>query len=463
MTEQHHKSVKVMRGLGFYLRALVLVVVVLFQFNAPPAHAFIVSDPGNTAQGALNVANTIITNANLILQQIQHALKSVIEMARERIKIEYQKSFNKATNAEIHRTALNNALLKINDEASISPATQACAIARSGAARDSAKDATSQFANFQGGLNARRGVAAGGAGNRTPGGDSADVDLACRAGLIGKDRYRGVRDRMSNCKELRGEDKDAYEDGDMRISSVLNPVHTSTSKTDPGALQYTLPDKADLRDGRIDFSRSSNLTGDELAFVTAYKFCENLMPDLPNPTSGDHLTIDDIVNIKGDRKNTAIRSAAADRCFASLRYRTACPRSTDGVFPGCYKAQKAMCTFLKTPAPNGLGLSDRPSLNNCEEIGLSEAEYDRIMATRCHDDGYVKAIHAILNAENAQHFVLFECPMLEMTYETRMDHERAALEQSIAALVSMRGVGSSASIGSRPVGGGPSGAGSVTP
>jgi len=450
MNEQHTITETPRKKSRFRLRLLLLAIIVMLQFNAPPAHAIPVTDFGAIAQAALNVAKSVIMIANQVLQQIQHAMKSVIEHARERIKIEYAKAFEKAHNAEVHETPKNNTILGINKDAMMSDKTHTCANARAGAAQDAARAAQNQLANFMSGLINAKGLGSGAPDNRSAAAFSAEVAIGCASGIYGADRYGGVLIKMGKCKNLSGEDKIAYEDADMKIDSVLNPVHTSASKADPGALQYNLPAKADMKDGRIDFSKTANLTGDELAFVAAYMFCENLIPDLPTPTRGDHLTLDDIINIRKDRKITAKRSGPASRCFSEIFYRTAVPSSVGSAFADLHKAQTASCKFLKA-----MGYSQHASLDNCEQNGLSSAEYDRIKATKCNNEGYLISKAATVDANTVEGYSADDCGGAQAAFEQKMEAKRTALEQSISNSVWLSGDGAPPSLLSRPVGGTP--------
>lgn len=454
------------RLVKLWLAALLLVLGL--QFYTAPAHAQLaVVDPANIAQTTIAAANAVITNVNLVLQQIQNALKSIIEAAMKRLQMEQSKRLAQAHLDQSVINERNSKLAEEQNKSAIPPSSQACGIARSGGAKDALAAAEGSAGGVHQRLAGERGIG-GGADAEGSSASARMVHILNRAGLLGDTGRYGTPgssaiSQMQDHRTLSGDDA-VYVDGDMRISSVLNPIHTPAAKVDAGAFEYTLPKTAGVsKEGYVTFSDSAtgpiNATGDELAYITAFAFCDHLVPDLPTPTHGNHLTVDDIVNIHEDRVNTATRGAAADRCFAALRYRTACPSSSDDSFKSadgtsCHKVQVAMCNFMKKPAKDGgLGLSStRPSLANCDTNGLSEAEYDRLLATRCHDESYVQSIYAALEAQSAEHFMLYECPMLEMTYEMKMDHERTALEQAINGLISMRGMGSRPDVTSRPVG-----------
>ncbi len=462
---------------GWRRWVLVIFLVTVLQLNPSHAHAQeAVIDFGAIAQAITTNSNIGITNAgialtnvNLVLQQIQNALKSVIETAMARLKNEADRRMMQANLDQQHRLSRDGRIADIQNEHTISPASRGCSTARALSARDAQLDAEHNNANIGGSIQVARGTGSG-VDSASAGAATLRLQVLAKQGVLAdKGRYGTAGSspisQMPDHKALSG-DNAIYEDGDMKISSVLTPLHTAAAKVDPGALQYSLPKTFTLKNGLADFG-DAQLQNDDLAYFVAYEFCDQLMPDLPTPTHGKHLTVDDIVNIRDDRANSAVRGAAADRCFAALRYRTACPAGSKDVFKSadgtsCNQIQVAMCTFMKTPAPNGMGMSpSHPSLANCETNGLSRAEFDRLLATGCHDETYLETLHRDLNARDAEHFILFECPLLETTYEMKMDHERAALEQVVSSLIATRGMGSSPSVSSRAVG--TTGGGTTTP
>jgi hypothetical protein len=448
---------------------VVLSLVMGLQFFTVSAKAQrIVYDPTNHIENAITAAQSTISAVNTVLLTVETAMHSVIETIMARLKNEADRRMAQANLDNQRMLAEGSQNADVNMKSMMSQASQACPLARAGAAEDHLSAAlNSNGAPVMQALLSSRGIGKG-ADSQGAAAKAAATRILCKAGLIGKDRYAGsatsnntVVDQMG-CRTLSGDDA-AYINADMYLSSVLTPTHTAAAQVDPGALQYSLPANAGVNaQGFVTFSSSNDgsisSTGDELAFIAAWEYCEHIVMSLPTPTQGSHaMGVTDQTNIYDDRMNMAIRTGPGDKCFDALRYRMACPSSSASTFKGsdgvsCYQAQVAMCKFLKSPAPNGLGMdATRPSLANCETNGLSAAEFERLASTRCHDQSHVQTLYKDLDAASAEHFVMSECHSLEKDFKKELRDERSDLEHAVGELNAMRGMGSRPDITAQPV------------
>ena len=277
---------------------------------------------------------------------------------------------------------------------------------------------------------------------------AVEVNDFCKLGFLdasGGGRYGALPYRMGCIQD------DNYTDADIQLSSLIDK------------LQYPLPVTAHATgtpDGHISFVGASAVNptgvGTEMDFVAAYKFCEHLRPAAATPTHNSGKPgIADVLSVKEDRSETAMRTAAASECFRALSYRMSCPLSSkdalkDSSGASCYDAQQALCKRLTaTHEEGGQNLSmvgdDRQyelALTHCDTEGISQAMYDAIMARRCHDAGYVKDLENVLggNAAEVEYAISFECPAQELAYKKKMDDERMRLELAIQNLLKLRTV-----------------------
>jgi len=235
----------------------VIFLVLALQLNPSSAHAqgMPVIDVSNIFQTIAVVGQGIMTNINLVLQQIQNALKSVIETAMARIKNEAARRMMQAQLDQQVRSSRDGRIADLNNKHTISQNAQACALSRVGSAKDALNDAETSSANItQKNLLGAKGISKNTADTGSAGAAARETDILNKSGILGIQRYKGassgnsVVEQMPGHRTLSGEDT-VYEDGDMNISSVLNPVHTSAAKVDPGALQYSLPKTLGLQNG----------------------------------------------------------------------------------------------------------------------------------------------------------------------------------------------------------------------
>lgn len=396
----------------------VLLLVVALQFPTHQAHAFIVFDP--------------ITEANTLLQHFLSAAKSVIDGIRTKLLHEADKRMRQAEVDANRKNSENLQNAEINAKSVMSDATQACPLARSGAAEDALSAALDSSAAIQQALLQGRG-AIGGADPGSPAARIKRNAILCQEGL------REPVGSSETCRKLSGDDA-IYLNSFINVDAVLKPRHTPAAPVDDGAMQYSLPKTPTVdKNGFVSFSASA--TGEELAFIAAWDYCESLVPPSPQGVSSKRpATSADQVYASDSNVCLATMSAASDRCFEALRYRTACPTGADfqnAGGTGCHDIQVKMCHFLKDPAPNGLGLGDAgPSLKNCDTNGLSAAEFERLSSSRCHNEGYLQTLHKDLDAPSAEHYVLTQCEDIKKAYKQERRDERADILEAIRDLKS---------------------------
>ena len=307
-----------------------------------------------------------------------------------------------------------------------------------------------------------------------------EINDLCQLGFLGNFRYGALVSKMGCVTN------DHYLDADMKLSSLLDH------------LQFPLPNQDNIhiaKDGHLVFSTLSSVNssplspnsgsgtvsatetppgsglGSEMDFVAAYKFCEHLRTPLPTPShNSGTVTVSDLVSIKNDRDRSAIRAAPETECMRALAYRTACPNITAGQLTGtagastltCHDLQYAVCQRLTASfADGGLNLSMLSSnplysqaLAHCDQLGLSQAMAEAIIAHKCQDDSFMINLPVILGgkAADVEQVISFECPKLESDYEKKMSTERKLMQKALNSMMRARSLG-----------GGEQGSRSVTP
>ena len=450
------------RSFFFRLRIVVaLLLVLLVAGNPQPAQAACYDNFWTSAyicfdfmkmakwlaQAAIWVANAAKDALAWLNEKFAMAMQVAGPIAAERLSNEIEGGLAQTKLAGKMQAARSGAVGDIVTKSVLPERTGTCATQH--ASQEAAvvsstlRDAVSQIET----LASSKGAGAN-ADTGSPAYASVEVNDLCKLGFLdtsGNGRYGQLPAKMGCVQDNK------YIDADMKLSSLI------------GRLQYPLPPTAHSKptpDGHRSFIGATNTDptglGSEMDFVAAYKFCEHLLPDMPTPSHNSGTPgVADVVSIKVDRDEAALRTAAASECMRSLSYRTACPDTSKNALKNasgvsCYDAQQALCQRLRgTHADGGLNLTmkgDDPqyeaALTYCPTQGISQAMYDAIMARRCHDTGYVRDLSNRFgsNAAKAEHAVLFDCPAMEAAFEQSLNDEKERLNLVMQNLLLLRSV-----------------------
>jgi hypothetical protein len=297
------------------------------------------------------------------------------------------------------------------------------------------------------------GICKGTSANCTgPGYAGEEVNDLCQLGFIASGQYGSLQ---QNCPASQNPNYAGSPNLEDFLDNPMMPLATPCVLPD-GYLSFSGPPAGSnaqcQNSGWQTPTYNQDPSQSQLAWVNAFKVCE-MMNDISEPTVfgvNRNATGSDIARIRDDMALTTIRTSDRNECLHALWDRTACPANLPagaaqaiGMSETCHQDQVAVCQALMTdpnptnadvpgvngspsyPSQTGLGITDDPYLQNCQQNGLSIQMAKKIAAYRCNSAAFMSNVlpNIMPSAHETEKFAQSDCERMKEAYQKELDDE----------------------------------------